>query len=287
MSATVNAAAPRAGIIGWPVSHSRSPLLHGYWLRKYGLAGSYERIPIAPENFERDFRALAGQGFAGANVTIPHKQSAMRCCDSLDPVATRLGAVNTVRIVNGRFEGSNTDAYGFMENLHDGAPDWRAGQGPAIIIGAGGAARAVIMALGDACVPEIRLFNRTRARADQLVSDLGGPVRTYDWDRLSGSLADCALLVNCSSLGMAGQPALEISLQALPRTAYVYDLVYTPLQTPLLAAAAARGNPTIDGLGMLLHQARPGFAAWFGRMPEVDAGLRDLLKADIENAEGK
>jgi len=276
----------RAGIIGWPVNHSRSPILHGYWLRKYAIAGSYERIPIAPENFASEFRALAVQGYAGANVTIPHKQSAMTCCDELDSNAQRLKAVNTIVIKDGCFYGSNTDGFGFMENLRQGAPDWKPHAGPVVIIGAGGAARAVIAALCDAGVKEIHLFNRTRTRADQLASDLGGPIMTGDWTRLSSALSDCGLLVNCSSLGMVGQPPLEISLQALPSSAYVTDLVYTPLFTPLLIAAAARGNPTIDGLGMLLHQARPGFAAWFGIMPEVDDALRNLLLADIENAKG-
>lgn len=278
---------PRAGIIGWPVSHSRSPLLHGYWLRKYSIAGSYERIPIAPENFGAQFRALAAQGFAGANITIPHKQSAMAFCDSLDSNAKRLGAVNTIIIRNGSFSGSNTDGFGFMENLRLGAPLWKAPLGPAVIIGAGGAARAVIAALSDAGVKEIHLYNRTRARADQLASDLGGPVITGDWATLNSALSNCALLVNCSSLGMAGQPPLEISLRALPCTATVCDLVYTPLMTPLLIAAKARGNPVLDGLGMLLHQARPGFAAWFGLMPEVDDALRNLLLADIEGGKGK
>ncbi|MFZ5931540.1 MAG: shikimate dehydrogenase [Pseudomonadota bacterium] len=277
---------PRAGIIGWPVNHSRSPILHGYWLRKYAIAGSYERIPIAPENFAAEFRALAVQGYVGANITIPHKQSAMTCCDELDSNAQRLKAVNTIVIKDGRFYGSNTDGFGFMENLRQGAPDWKPHAGPVVIIGAGGAARAVIAALCDAGVKEIHLFNRTRARADQLASDLGGPIMTGDWTRLPRALSDCGLLVNCSSLGMAGQPPLEISLQALPPSAYVTDLVYTPLLTPLLIAAAARGNPTIDGLGMLLHQARPGFAAWFGIMPEVDDALRNLLLSDIENAKG-
>ncbi len=272
----------RAGVVGWPLTHTRSPLMHNYWLRKYGVAGSYEAIPVAPQNFVSEFRALAGRGFLGVNVTIPHKQSAIACCDELDPAARRLGAVNTVVIKNGRFLGSNTDGFGFMENLRVSAPGWKPQAGPALIIGAGGAARAVIAALLDAGVPEIRLFNRTSARAEQLANDLGGPLRVGDWPQRDSALQDIALLVNCSSLGMAGYPPLEISLAALPPACFVSDLVYTPLRTPLLAAAAARGNPTIDGLGMLLHQARPGFAAWFGIMPEVDDALRNLLLADIE-----
>ena len=276
----------RAGIVGWPVSHSRSPLLHGYWLRKYAISGTYERIPIAPENFAVNFRALAGQGFSGVNVTIPHKQAALACCDALDANAKRLGAVNTVRIKDGQFYGSNTDGFGFMENLRLGAPDWKPQAGPAVIIGAGGAARAVIAALCDAGVERLYLFNRTRARADRLAADLGGPIITADWAELPRTLPDCALLVNCSSLGMAGQPPLEISLENLHPRATVTDLVYTPLITALLRMAAARGNPVIDGLGMLIHQARPGFAAWFGRMPEADDTLRNLLLADIEGAKG-
>ncbi len=282
----MSTAPPRAGIIGWPVSHSRSPILHGYWLRKYAIAGTYELIPIAPENFAAEFRALPAQGFMGANVTIPHKQVATALCDELDPIARRLGAVNTVVIKNGRFYGSNTDGFGFMENLRVNAPGWNPESGAAVIIGAGGAARAVIAALCDAGVKEIHLFNRTRVRAEQLAAELGGPIVTGDWTGLETALGDCGLLVNCSSLGMIGQPELQLSLQHLPLGALVSDLVYTPLQTPLLAAAAGRGNPTVDGLGMLLHQARPGFAAWFGRMPEVDETLRNLLLADIENAKG-
>lgn len=283
----MNPPPPRAGVIGWPVSHSRSPIMHGYWLRKYAVAGTYERLPMAPENFTAEFRALPTRGFVGANVTIPHKQSAINCCDVLDRTAKRLSAVNTVIIKDGCFYGSNTDGFGFMENLRQGAPEWKPGTGPAVIIGAGGAARAVIAALCDAGVKEIRLFNRSRARADQLADDLGGPIIPADWAGLNAALADCALLVNCTSLGMVGQPALEISLNGLAPLALVSDLVYTPLQTPLLRAAGARGNRTIDGLGMLIHQGRPGFAAWFGVLPDADEALRALLLADIERAKEK
>lgn len=277
---------PRAGVIGWPVSHSRSPILHTYWLRKYGLAGSYERIPIPPENFAAQFRALSDQGFAGANVTIPYKQTAMTCCDELDPIAKRLGAVNTIIIRQGRYLGSNTDGFGFIENLRQYAPLWQPDAGPVVIIGAGGAARAVIAALSDAGVKRLLLFNRTRSRAERLANDLGGPIETLDWSQLNTGLAECSLLVNCSSLGMIGQPPLDVSLRALPPAALVYDLVYTPLQTPLLMAAAYNGNRTIDGLGMLIHQARPGFAAWFGIMPEADETVRQLLLSDIESKKG-
>jgi len=265
----------RAGVIGWPVSHSRSPLVHGYWLKKYAIAGSYERIAIAPENFSRDFRALAGQGFAGVNVTVPHKQAAYDLCDQHNALATRLRAVNTVVISDtGTFTGSNSDGFGFIENLRAGAPGWSAASGPVVVLGAGGAARAVIATLCDAGAPVIRLYNRSFERAETLARELGGPVQPGDWADRANGLAGASLLVNCSSLGMANQPALEISLDALPVSALVNDIVYTPLQTQLLLDAQARGNRIVDGLGMLLHQARPGFAAWFGVMPEVDAGLR-------------
>ncbi len=274
----------RAGVVGWPVSHSRSPLVHGYWLKKYAISGSYERIAIAPENFSRDFRGLADQGFTGVNVTVPYKQAAFELCDQHDALAARLRAVNTVVISDaGKFTGSNTDGFGFIENLRAGAPGWSAASGPAVILGAGGAARAVIATLCDAGAPVIRLYNRSRDRAETLARELGGPVQTGDWaDRATG-LAGASLLVNCSSLGMVNQPPLEISLDALPVSALVNDIVYTPLHTQLLRAAQARGNRIADGLGMLLHQARPGFAAWFGVMPEVDAGLRAAVMQDGAN----
>lgn len=267
----------RAGVIGWPVSHSRSPLAHNYWLKKYGIAGSYERIAIAPENFAVEFRALAANGFAGVNVTVPHKAAAFKLCDECDGVAARLGAVNTVVIKGARFYGSNTDGFGFSENLRLGAPGWQATSGPAVILGAGGAARAVIAALCDAGAPLVRIFNRSRARAEAIARELGGPLEVDDWGQRADGLRGAALLVNCTTLGMRGQPELEITLDSLPATALVNDIVYTPLQTGLLTRARARGNRTVDGLGMLLHQARPGFNAWFGVMPEVDAGLRQAV----------
>lgn len=277
---------PSAGVIGWPLTHTRSPVLHGYWLKKYSLAGSYARIAIAPENFAAEFRNLGRLGYVGVNVTIPYKESALRQCDELDANAARLGAVNTIVIRNGRFYGSNTDGFGFMENLRNGAPDWSPGKGPAIILGAGGAARAVVAALQDAHVPLIKIFNRSRDRAQSIASDLGGDILAGDWKDRSEALLDANLLVNCSSLGMRDQPPLEIALDHLPVQALVNDIVYTPLQTDLLRAAQARGNRCVDGLGMLLHQARPGFAAWFGVMPEVDDALRNLLLADSETTKG-
>ncbi len=273
----------RAGVVGWPVSHSRSPVLHGYWLKKYGVQGSYERIGIAPENFTEAFRALGKNGLVGVNVTLPHKQTAAALCDELDKLAARLNAVNTVVITKqGRFIGSNTDGFGFIENLRQSAPEWSAAAGPAVILGAGGAARAVTAALLDAGAPLIRLFNRTRARAEAIARDLGPSITAGDWVMRAEGLRDAALLVNCSTLGMQGQPGLELPLEQLPLAALVNDIVYTPLQTDLLLRAKARGNRAVDGLGMLLHQARPGFNAWFGVMPEVDAGLREAILRDIE-----
>lgn len=275
----------RAGVVGWPVAHSRSPLLHGYWLDKYDIAGSYEPIPISIENFDTEFRALADRGFVGCNVTVPHKERALAACDVVDANARRIGAVNTVVIdADGRFSGSNSDGFGFMENLRRSAPGWRAADGPALLIGAGGAARAILAALCDAGVPEIRIVNRTRHNAEKLAADIGGPVQIYDWARREQACADVNLLVNSSVLGMEGKAALDLALDFLPVAALVNDIVYTPLKTALLRAAAARGNPTVDGLGMLLHQARPGFAAWFGVEPAVDEKLRARLLADIGTA---
>lgn len=275
----------RAGVVGWPVSHSRSPLLHGYWLEKYKIAGSYDLLPIETEVFDAEFRALAKRGFVGCNVTVPHKERALVACDIVDANARRIGAVNTVVIdAKGRFSGSNSDGFGFMENLRLSAPHWRADSGPALLIGAGGAARAILAALCDAGTPEIRIVNRSRENAERLAADIGGPVRIYDWAMRAQACADVNLLVNSSVLGMQGKASLDLALDLLPVAALVNDIVYTPLQTDLLRAAAARGNPVVDGLGMLLHQARPGFAAWFGIEPEVDDALRARILADIDAA---
>jgi shikimate dehydrogenase len=265
----------RAGVMGWPVAHSRSPVLHGYWLKQYGIDGSYERLPVAPEALEQAFRDLPAHGFAGCNLTIPHKERALGLVDRLDASARRIGAVNTVIVAaDGTLDGGNTDAFGFHANLVATAPGWTAAAGPAIVLGAGGGARAVVAALIDNGAPEVRLLNRHRGRAEDVAAALGRPVSVLPWERRAAALADASLLVNTTSLGMAGQPPLEIALDALPRSAVVNDIVYVPLETPLLAAARARGNRVVDGLGMLLHQARPGFAAWFGVEPEVTPALR-------------
>lgn len=272
---TISGAAKLAGVVGWPVSHSKSPALHGHWLARHGIDGAYLPLPVAPDRFDTAVRALADLGFAGCNVTIPHKEAAHGLCDTLTPVARKIGAVNTIVIdANGQFAGDNTDAFGFIENLKQGAPGWRASAAPAVVLGAGGAARAIIAALMDDGVPEIRLLNRTASRADELALHFGPLVKPRDWAGRAGELADAGLLVNTTSLGMTGQPALDIDLARLPTDAVVTDNVYAPLITPLLDQARDRGNRIVDGLGMLLHQARPGFAAWFGVDPVVDDDLR-------------
>jgi shikimate dehydrogenase len=266
-----------AGLLGNPVAHSRSPRLHGYWLRQYGIDGAYVPLPVAAEHFASAVRGLADCGFRGANVTIPHKLAAFEVCDSVDATARRAGAVNTLIFADGRIHGSNTDGFGFLESIREQAPGWRATGGPAVLLGAGGAARAVAAALLDAGCPRLTLVNRTAGRAEALGRDLGGPVDVADYP----PLADAALLVNTTSLGMAGHGALDLDLSPLPATAVVADIVYVPLETPLLARARTRGLRTVDGLGMLLHQARPGFTAWFGAEPQVDAALRAFVAHDI------
>jgi shikimate dehydrogenase len=266
-----------AGVLGWPVSHSRSPRLHGHWLATLGIDGAYLPLPVHPDRFATAVRALADLGFRGANVTIPHKQSAFAVCDTVDATARRAGAVNTLVFRDGRIEGSNTDGYGFLESVRAGAPGWQPAAGPAVLLGAGGAARAIAAALVDAGCPRVTLVNRSRARAEALAHDLGGPVAAAD----APPLRDAALLVNTTSLGMQGQPALDFDLGPLPAGAVVADIVYVPLETPLLASARARGLRAVDGLGMLLHQARPGFEAWFGAAPTVDDTLRAVVAADI------
>lgn len=271
-----------AGVMGWPVAHSRSPVLHGFWLAAHGIDGAYVRLAVRPENLSLSLKALPLLGFAGCNLTLPHKEAALAVLDEIDPAARSAGAVNTVIVrADGSLEGRNTDGYGFLENLRAGAPQWRAAAGPAVILGAGGAARAIAAALIAAGVPEIRLVNRTPARAAALAKALKGHLRGLPWEDRGKALAGAALLVNATSLGMVGQPALDLSLDALPLTAIVNDIVYAPLETPLLAAARRRGHPAVDGLGMLLHQARPGFAAWFGQEPEVTPALRQAVLASL------
>ncbi len=271
-----------AGVMGWPVAHSRSPKLHGHWLAEYGIPGAYVLLPVQPDRLEAAVRGLPALGFAGCNVTVPHKEAVMRLIDHVDPAARRIGAVNCLIVgADGSIAGRNNDGYGYLHSLLEAKPDWRADTGPAVVLGAGGGARAVVAALVDQGAPEVRLINRSPGRAEQLAADIGGPIRALPWAERETALDGAALLVNTTTQGMVGQTPLEIRLDALPRTALVSDIVYIPLETPFLAAARARGNPTVNGLGMLLHQARPAFEAWFGVLPTVTPALRAAIEATI------
>ncbi|MAI49233.1 MAG: shikimate dehydrogenase [Rhodospirillaceae bacterium] len=268
-----------AGVCGWPIKHSRSPRIHNYWLRQYGIDGVYVPFAMPPEGAKDAIRKLPELGIRGINVTAPNKEQAYKAMDNVDRWARRLKAVNTIVVRGGVLHGANTDAFGFLESLRNAKPDWRADAGPVVVLGAGGAARAIVAGLQDKGAPEIRIANRTPGRAEAIRDEFGGSVRAIPWEQRGHALIDVALLVNATSLGMQGQPELDIDLTKLPDTAAVYDIVYVPLETPLLAAARARGNPAIDGLGMLLHQARPGFREWFGTDPVVDQALRDHVLA--------
>jgi shikimate dehydrogenase len=255
---------PRAAVVGWPIAHSRSPMIHGYWLRSLGLAGSYEKIAVQPDGFAAFAQTIRDGALAGANVTIPHKEAAYAACDRLSADAAGLGAVNTLWREGGELCGDNTDVAGFLANLDDKAPGWAAEVRRAVIIGAGGAARAVVHALLLRGVGRVVLANRTHQRALRLARESGAGVEAATYAALASLLAGADLLVNASSLGMRDQPALALDLTLLPAHAIVVDLVYVPLRTPLIEAAARRGLRTVDGLGMLLHQAAPGFERWFG-----------------------
>ena len=264
-----------AGVMGWPVGHSLSPRLHGYWLEKHGVDGVLVPLPVRPEHFAEALRALPKLGFAGASVTVPHKEAALEVVDEAEPLARRTGAVNTIVVrPDGKLVGRNTDVPGFLAALQEGAPSWSAGAGAAVILGAGGAARAIVAALMEAGIAEIRVVNRTHERAAALANTFGASVCAVSWDKRAEALANAALFVNATTLGMKGAPALDLDLAPLPARAVVMDIVYTPLETPLLARARKRGLVAVDGLGMLLHQARPAFAAWFGVQPEITAEMR-------------
>jgi shikimate dehydrogenase len=271
-----------AGLIGNPVFQSRSPKLHGYWLARYGVAGAYLPMPVQADNLAAALKGLVALGFAGCNVTIPHKEAAFRLVDRVDPAGQRMGAINLIVVEpDGTLSGYNKDGYGFIENLRDGEPGWRGGAGPAVVLGGGGGARSVVVSLLDEGAPEIRLINRTRARAEHLAQEFGGPVTVMDWEERHDALEGAALLVNTTNQGMIGQNVLDLRLDALPGSALVCDIVYNPLTTQLLADAAARGNRTVNGLGMLIHQARPAFQAWFGVDPEATPELRAMLEATV------
>jgi shikimate dehydrogenase len=269
---------PLAGVIGSPIAHSRSPMLHGYWLRRYGLKGFYIPMDVAQIDLRQVLETLPLMGFVGANVTIPHKENVLKIADIVTDRAALIGAANTLIFrKDGRIHADNTDGAGFIANLRQNAPGWVPQAGPAAVIGAGGAARAVVAALIEVGVPEIRLANRTRLRAEALRADFGAKVDVYDWVQAGNMLEDCMTVVNTSSLGMVGKPEFRVPLDALNPGAVVNDLVYTPLRTHFLEEAAARGCQTVDGLGMLLHQAAPGFERWFGVRPEVDEETRQAI----------
>lgn len=267
-----------AGVIGYPIGHSKSPKIHSYWLKEKGIDGYYIPLPVEPKDFDSALRSLPKLGFSGVNVTVPYKISALKNVDYVTQEAKRIGAVNTVVVQkDGALSGYNTDAYGFIENIRNSCPDFEGAKGPALVIGAGGAARAVCVALQDAGVPEIRVTNRTPEKAKELVSDLRGTLTRTPWEERSEAVDGVQLVVNATSLGMQGQPSLEIEFNALSPKAIVTDLVYAPLKTDLLRRAAVRGNRTVDGLGMLLHQARPAFEAFYGEKVSVTGELRTTV----------
>jgi shikimate dehydrogenase len=271
-----------AGVMGWPVAHSHSPVLQRYWLERHGVDGDYVKLAVPPQKLGPALHALPNLGFAGCNLTIPHKEQALAFVDEVDAEALNIGAVNTIIVrSNGKLCGMNSDAFGFIANLHAEAPNWRAASGPAVVLGAGGAARAVAAALLAEGVPHLRLVNRRQERAQTLKSAFKGNIEVEPWENRASALDGAALLVNATSLGMAGGPALDLPLDRLPAEAVVNDIVYTPLETPLLVAARRRGNRVVDGLGMLMHQGRLGFAAWFGIEPEVTPALRARMIATL------
>lgn len=272
---------PLAGVIGSPVAHSRSPRLHRHWLDRYGIPGYYVPLDVAQADLAQVLAALPRMGFVGVNVTIPHKETVLGHCDLVSDRAAVIGAANTLIFrADGKVHGDNTDGIGFIENLRRNAPHWTPAAGPAAVIGAGGAARAVVSALAEQGVREIRLTNRTRSRAEGLRAEFGPKIVVYDWVQAGTMIEGAATVVNTTSLGMVGKPDLRIPLDALSPDAVVTDLVYTPVETTFLREARARGCVTVDGLGMLLHQAAPGFERWFGRRPEVDEAARRVVLAE-------
>ena len=271
-----------AGVMGWPVMHSRSPMIHNYWLRQHDLAGTYVPLAIEPAGLIAALRALHPLGFAGCNVTIPHKQEAMKIVDHVDAAARRIGAISCVTVrPDGSLAGSNNDAYGFIRNLRQEQPGWRADAGPVVVIGAGGGSRAVCYGLAQEGVKEIRLVNRTPARAKGIADEFGGPIKALPWEQRNDVLEGAAMVVNTTSQGMVGQPALDVRLDKLPKDALAADIIYVPLETPFLAAARQRGNRTINGLGMLLHQGPLAWKLWFGIEPQVTPELRALVERSL------
>ena len=269
-----------AGLLGWPVAHSRSPVIHNHWLAQYGIPGRYLLFPVPPEKLEAAVRGIATLGLRGCNVTTPHKQAVFPLLDRVDDLARRIGAVNTVVVEkDGTLTGFNNDGNGFIQSLRDADAQWRPGGGPILVLGAGGAARAVVASLAAQGATEIRVANRTLDKAREIAAAVGGVVKVVPWGQREDALDGVALLANATSLGMAGKGSLDMSLERLPKRALVGDLIYIPPETPLLAAARARGNVTVNGLGLLLNQARPAFNAWFGVMPDITPALRQAIAA--------
>jgi shikimate dehydrogenase len=271
-----------AGVMGFPIAQSRSPALHNFWFAQHELAGTYVPLAIPPERLERALRALPALNFAGCNLTIPLKQKAFEIVDQVNDTAKAIGAISCVIVrADGSVAGTNNDWYGFTHNILEFVPDWRADAGPAVVMGAGGAARAVVYGLLRSGAREIRICNRTSARAQSLADAFGANVRAAPWEQRHDALEGAAMLVNTTSQGMAGQPSLDLALDRLPKSALVNDIVYIPRETPLLLAARARGNRTVTGLGMLLHQGIPAWKAWFGIEPKVTAELRAAIEATL------
>ena len=271
-----------AGVMGWPVMHSRSPMLHGYWFKRHNLAGTYVPLAIRPEGLVAALRALHPLGFAGCNLTIPHKERAMAIVDEVDTLAKSIGAISCVVVrADGSLSGTNNDCYGFIQNVRQEQPGWRPDVGPIVVIGAGGGSRAVCYGLAQEGAREIRLVNRTLARAKGIAEEFGGPIKALPWEQRHDALEGAAMVVNTTSCGMVGQGALDLELEKLPKTALAADIIYIPLETPFLAAARKRGNRTGNGLGMLLNQGRPAWKAWFGIEPEVTAELRAMVERTI------
>ena len=268
--------------MGWPVDHSRSPAIHNHWIAHHGLRGAYVLLPVHPTKLEQALRALPTLGFSGCNLTIPHKVMAIAMVDKIEPLAQRIGAVNTIVVeADGSLTGRNTDGFGYIQSLLDVQPQWRADAGPVTVVGAGGAARAIIVSLIERGANDIRLTNRSESKAHDMAQEFGAPVQAIAWEDRHEALADIALLVNTTNQGMHGQPALDLNLERLPVQALVSDVIYVPLETPLLSAAKARGNTTVNGLGMLLNQARPAFEAWFGVLPDVTPELLAKVRATL------
>lgn len=272
----------KAFVIGHPIQHSRSPLIHGAWLAEYGIDGSYEAIDVAPEALPAFFRRLRAEEFVGGNVTIPHKEAMFTLCDEVDPLARTIGAVNTLVVEDGQVRGTNTDYLGFLGNLDAAAPGWSDRVEQAIVLGAGGAARAVLVALQSRGIGVVHVLNRTLATAQRLAIEIDGPFQSHAMSSFDRLAPDTELVVNTTSIGMHGTSFDHLNLALLPPTALVTDIVYAPLVTPLLAEAKARGLAVVDGLGMLLHQAVPGFEAWFGVRPQVTPQLRQAIQATLE-----